>query len=124
MPRHFGDDLTEDGSIALHQVETGFARLLSRTGSNHGDGGSGAIGVASGPNVGRVRKRDGVTQVHGFAFGLSVVHVDEDDLGGESAEHESIGKCGAHVAKSDNGDTSGAVGTVHFDSPQLNAIVT
>jgi hypothetical protein len=65
-----------------------------------------------------VGERDGMAQVHSFALGLGAIHVDEDDFSGQATEHECIRKSGAHIAKSDDGDTSSTVGTVHLDSPQ------
>ena len=113
----FGDNLSEDGGVTLHEVETGLAGLLRGACGDYGDGGAGAIRIVSGPDVGGVGEGDGMTQVHGFALGLGAIHVDKDDFSGEATEHERIGKSSAHIAKSDDGNTSSAVGTVHLDHP-------
>ena len=120
----FGDDFSEDRGVTLHEVKTGLAGLLCGACGDDGDGGASAIRIVSSPNVRGVGERDGMTQVHGFAFGLGAIYVDKNDFSGEATEHERVCKSGAHIAKSDDSNTSCAVGTVHLDSPQLKSIVT
>jgi len=60
-------------------------RLLIGAGRDHHDGRAGAVVVVACPDARRMSEGDGVVQVHRLALGLSVVVVDEYDLGREAA---------------------------------------
>ena len=105
----FGDDFSEDRGVMLRRGQDGSRRALCGACGDDGDGGASAIRIVSSPNVSGVGERDGMTQVHGFAFGLGAIYVDKNDFSGEATEHERVCKSGAHIAKSDDSNTSCAV---------------
>ena len=54
-----------------------------------------------------MRKRHGVIQVHGLAFGFGSIGIDQDDFRRQPAEQQSIGEGRPHVAHADNRDSGG-----------------
>jgi hypothetical protein len=50
-----------------------------------------------------------VVQIHGLALGSGFVRVDQNDLGGQAAEHDGIGKGSADVAGAHDGDSHGFI---------------
>ena len=49
----------------------------------------------------------GVIEVHGLAFRLGAVGVDQHDFGSQSAQEQGIGKSRAHIADAHYGHTDG-----------------
>ena len=98
----------------MHQVEPGFAGILAGAGGQHDDGGAGAIGVIAGPDARRLGEGHGVIQVHGFAFGLGAVAVNQHDLGGQAAEQQRVAQRRSYIAWSDHGHPGRRISIQHF----------
>ena len=104
-----GNDRAEDVDVARDQIEARFTGALGAAGGDHRDGGSGAIGVITGPDTRRTGQRHGVVQVHRFAFRFGAVGVDQDDLACQAALQQGIGKRRAHIARPDDNNFYRAV---------------
>jgi hypothetical protein len=77
---YFWDDLPPNGSILFDQIQPGFARFLSRARCQDRDRRSGTIGIISGPHSSRMREWHGMVEIHGLAFCLGAISVDEHDF--------------------------------------------
>ena len=98
------DDALEDVQVLVHEIEPRLAGFLARTGRDDDDGGIHDVVISAGVNFHVAHKGDAVADVHGFALGLGVVGVDQDDLRKQLALHQ--GKSGRRTdeATADDGD--------------------
>src|ERR1700733_14303990 len=49
----------------------------------------------------------GMVEVHSLAFSFGTIGVDQNDLGGKSAQQQGVGEGRAHTAGADDGDAGG-----------------
>jgi hypothetical protein len=77
---------------------------LYSAGRQDDHGGSDAIREITSPDVCRVGEWNGVVQVHCFAYGLSVVLVNENDFRGQAAQKERVREGGSNVSDTDHRD--------------------
>ena len=95
---------------AFFWIRSSLSRLAVRPRGQHGDGGAGTVGIIAGPDSGGIGEWDGVIQIHGFAFGLAAVRIDQDDLRRQSAQKQGVSESGTHIANADYGDARGTCG--------------
>ena len=88
----------------MHEVQPGLAGLLACACRDDDDGGIHDVIVGAGIDLHVAHKGDAVADVHGFAFGLGVVCVDQDDFREQLALHQRKGGRRADEAAADDGD--------------------
>ena len=98
------DDALEDVQVLVHEVQPGLAGLLACACRDDDDGGIHDVIVGAGIDLHVAHKGDAVADVHGFAFGLGVVCVDQDDLREQLALHQRKGRRRADEAAANDGD--------------------
>ena len=102
-----GNQLPPNLAVARDHIEARLARALVGSGGEHGNGRAGAVGEISGPDARGMRERHGMVEVHGLAFGLGAIGVDQDNFRREPVQQESVGVGRSDIAASDNGDARG-----------------
>lgn len=96
------DDAAHDGGVLLDEVEAGLAGLLGGAGGDDDDIGVRAFFIGARMDVHGIGVGETMGNVHGFAFGLREVGVDEDDFGERALEHEGVGGAGTDEPGSDD----------------------
>jgi hypothetical protein len=91
-------------SVSLKQMKARFPRLLSDPRAQEDDPTAGQIFIVPGPDLERMGKRDGVTDVIRFRLGALGVYVHEDNLTSDALHHQGVGSGGAHEATPDDAD--------------------
>jgi hypothetical protein len=69
-----------------------------------------------------VSEGHGVIEVHGLAFRLGAVGVNQHNFGSQSAEQQRVGKGCADISHADHGDTHGARTFFHLEFPRMSAV--
>jgi hypothetical protein len=106
MARDLWHDLAPYPCIRLQTLKPGLSGLLLGARRQDGDGRPRAIGIISGPDARRVGEGHSMVEVHRLALRLGSVGIDEHDLCGKTAQNQSIGKRGSHIAHADNGHSN------------------
>src|SRR3954468_23072100 len=75
--RDLRNDLAEDCCVAIDEIKGVFPGMWRRARRNNGYGRGGAVAIVAGPNARRIGEWLGMIQVHGLAFSLGVIYVDE-----------------------------------------------
>jgi hypothetical protein len=91
-------------SVSLKQMQARFARSLSDARAQEDDPTAGQVFIVPGPDIERMGKRDGVTNVIRFRRGAIGVFVYEDNLTSYALHHQGVGGGGAHETTSDDTD--------------------
>lgn len=103
------DDGGEESIVRLDELEAGLAWLLVDAGGDDDESCVGAVFVVAGADAG-VGEVGGVADVCGLALGAATVNVDEDDVGGETAEEDRVRCRCADGAGADDDDLDGLSG--------------
>src|SRR5579872_6078626 len=108
MLGHLRNNVAPDRGVLFEQVEASLPRLLVSARRQHRDRRARTIRVIARPDSGRMREGDGVSKVHGLAFGLGMIGIDQHDLSRKSAEQQGICESRANAADANYRNSSGA----------------
>ena len=111
-----GDDGLEDAHVLVDEVQAGLAGLLVGPGGDDDQGAVGHVLIGAGVDLHGGEVGQTVAQVHGFAFRLVVVGVNEHHLGEQPLLDEAEGDGCAHEAAADDGNLA----MIHMDPSFLS----
>src|SRR5262249_34930122 len=85
MLDNFRHDLVPNRRISFQELEAPLARFLQSSGSEDDDRCICTVGVVSCPDMRGMSEGNSVIEIHGFAFSLGLVLVNQNDLRRQTA---------------------------------------
>src|SRR5205085_9868997 len=99
---------TEDGGVALQELQAALTRSLVDACRDHDHTTTGEVGVIAAVHLHGVRERHGVLEVVGLGLRAGEVLVHQDDLPADALHDHGVAGGGADQAGSDDADFHGA----------------